>query len=68
MTERRDLHLRPQFTQQYNAAIEYQFSNSTAVTVRYVGQIGTHLVAPHEGNNPLPGVGPVAALPRGLQR
>ncbi len=56
-----DLHLRPQFTQQYNAALEYQFTNSTSMTVAYVGQIGTHLVVPHEANNPLPGVGPVSS-------
>ena len=30
------------------------------MTVAYVGQLGTHLVVPHEANNPLPGVGPVA--------
>lgn len=52
-----DLKLRPQFTQQYNAAIEYQFSNSTSITAAYVGQLGTHLVVPHEANNPLAGVG-----------
>ena len=56
-----DLNLRPQFTQQYNATVEYQFTNTTSMTVAYVGQIGTHLVDPHEANNPLPGVGPVAS-------
>jgi hypothetical protein len=40
--------------------MEYQFDNSTSMTVAYVGQMGTHLVDPHEANNPLPGVGPVA--------
>lgn len=55
-----DLHLRPQFTQQYNASVEYQFTNSTSMTVAYVGQLGTHLVVPHEANNPVAGVGPVA--------
>ncbi len=55
-----DLHLRPQFTQQYNATIEYEFTNATSMTVAYVGQLGTHLVVPHEANNPLPGVGPVS--------
>ncbi len=55
-----DLHLRPQFTQQYNATLEYQFSNSTSMSVAYVGQLGTHLVVPHEANQPLPGVGPVS--------
>lgn len=56
-----DLHLRPQFTQQYNATVEYEFTNSTSMTVAYVGQLGTHLVVPHEANNPLPGVGPVSS-------
>jgi Carboxypeptidase regulatory-like domain len=55
-----DLQLRPQFTQQYNATVEYQFTNFTSLTVAYVGQVGTHLIDPHEANNPLAGVGPVA--------
>jgi hypothetical protein len=55
-----EINLRPQFTQQYNATLEYQFTNSTSLTVAYVGQVGTHLIDPHEFNNPLPGVGPVA--------
>ena len=50
-----DQQLRPQFTQQYNAALEYQFSTSTSMTVAYVGQLGTHLVVPHEANNPVAG-------------
>jgi hypothetical protein len=56
-----DLHLRPQFTHQYNASLEYEFTNSTSMTVAYVGQLGTHLVVPHEANNPLPGVGAVSS-------
>ncbi|HOQ47198.1 MAG TPA: TonB-dependent receptor [Bryobacteraceae bacterium] len=55
-----DPKLRPQFTQQYNAAIEYQFSNNTSLNMAYVGQLGTHLVVPHEANQPLPGEGPFA--------
>jgi hypothetical protein len=55
-----DLNLRPQTTQQINMSGEYQFNNSTSLTVGYVGQRGRHLVAPHEANNPLPGVGPYA--------
>src|SRR5215471_14758858 len=55
-----DPNLRPQFTQQYNATVEYQFTNSTSMTAAYVGQVGTHLIDPHEANNPLPGVGAVA--------
>ncbi len=56
-----DLNLRPQFTNQYNIALEYQVSASTSVSAAYVGQRGTHLVVPHEANQPLPGVGPVAS-------
>ena len=55
-----DQNLRPQFTQQYNATLEYQLSNSTSMSAAYVGQLGTHLVVPHEANNPLPGTGPVS--------
>ncbi|HET8548833.1 MAG TPA: hypothetical protein VFL57_12540, partial [Bryobacteraceae bacterium] len=53
-----DLNLRPQFTNQFNFATEYMISNSTSVTAAYVGQRGTHLVVPHEANQPLPGTGP----------
>ncbi|MCX6614306.1 MAG: carboxypeptidase regulatory-like domain-containing protein [Acidobacteria bacterium] len=52
-----DLNLRPQMTNQFNFAIERQIDSATNVNVAYVGQRGTHLVIPHEGNNPLPGVG-----------
>jgi hypothetical protein len=55
-----DLNLRPQMTNQFNFAIERQLDNATSVNVAYVGQRGTHLVIPHEANNPLPGVGPYA--------
>lgn len=53
-----DLNLRPQTTGQINFTTEYQFDNSTSLQVGYVGQKGTHLVAPVEANQPLPGVGP----------
>lgn len=53
-----DLNLRPQFTNQYNFALEYQLSNTASFTAAYVGQRGTHLVVPHEANQPLPGTGP----------
>ncbi len=56
-----DPNLRPQFTQQYNAAIEYELSKTSSVNIAYVGQLGTHLVVPHEGNNPVAGVGPVSS-------
>ncbi len=55
-----DPNLRPQFTNQFNLTLEYQFDNHTSMTVAYVGQRGTHLVVPHEANNPVAGTGPVA--------
>jgi hypothetical protein len=53
-----DLDLRPQTTSQLNFTLEYQLDNSTSFSAGYVGQKGTHLVAPVEANQPLPGVGP----------
>jgi len=55
------LNLRPQTTGQINFTTEYQFDNSTSIQAGYVGQKGTHLVAPVEANQPLPGVGPFAS-------
>ena len=52
-----DLNLRPQQTSQLNFTLEYQIDNNTSVSAGYVGQKGTHLVAPVEANQPLPGVG-----------
>jgi hypothetical protein len=52
-----DVDLRPQTTNQFNFTVEYQLAESTVVSAGYVGQKGTHLVAPVEGNQPLPGVG-----------
>lgn len=56
-----DPHLRPQFTQQWNVSLEYQLSNTVSFTAGYVGQKGTHLVVPREGNQPQPDPGPVSA-------
>ncbi len=53
-----DLNLRPQTTSQINLTLEYQMDNSTSFSAGYVAQKGTHLVAPHEANQPLPGTGP----------
>ncbi|MFN0122780.1 MAG: carboxypeptidase regulatory-like domain-containing protein [Blastocatellia bacterium] len=50
--------LRPQFTQQWNLTMEYQLSNSMSVSAGYVGHNATHLVAPTDWNQPLPGQGP----------
>ncbi|MBI4905640.1 MAG: TonB-dependent receptor [Acidobacteria bacterium] len=53
-----DLDLRPQFTNQYNFTLEYQFAKATSVSAAYVGNRATHLIVPHEANQPLPGTGP----------
>jgi hypothetical protein len=52
-----DPDLRPQFTQQWNAFVEYRLSPSMSAQVGYVGHHATHLVTPVEGNQALPGVG-----------
>jgi len=41
-----DPNLRPQFTQQYNLALEYQLSNATSISAAYVGHRATQLVHP----------------------
>ncbi len=55
-----DPNLRPQFTQQWNFSLEHQFTNTFSLTAAYVGQKATHTVVPREGNQPLPGIGPVS--------
>jgi hypothetical protein len=52
-----DQDLKPQFTEQYNFSLEYQLTNSWSLNLAYVGQQGTHLVVPHEANQPLAGSG-----------
>jgi hypothetical protein len=52
-----DPNLRPQFTQQWNVFGEYLLTSAMSANVGYVGHKATHLVAPVEGNQPLPGVG-----------
>ena len=52
-----DPNLRPQFTQQWNVFAEYLLTPSTSLNVGYVGHKAKYLVAPVEGNQPLPGVG-----------
>ena len=56
-----DLNLRPQTTSQMNFTMEYQFDSATSISAGYVGQKGTHLVAPVEANQPLPGSGAFAS-------
>ena len=52
-----DPNLRPQFTQQYNAFVEYLLGSRASINVGYVGNRSKYLVTPIEGNQPLPGVG-----------
>ncbi len=52
-----DPNLRPQFTQQWNAFVEYRVTPTMSAQVGYVGHHATHLVTPTEGNQALPGVG-----------
>jgi carboxypeptidase family protein len=57
--------LKPALIQQFNLTSEYQVNNNTSLVVAYLGQVGTHLVDPREGNekptltSPLP----VSSLP-----
>ncbi len=52
-----DPNLRPQLTQQYNVFVEYLLGSRSSINVGYVGNRSKYLVAPIEGNQPLPGVG-----------
>ncbi|HEY7499546.1 MAG TPA: TonB-dependent receptor [Vicinamibacterales bacterium] len=52
--------LRPQFTQQWNMTFEYQLTPASSATIGYVGHKATHLVAPTDWNQPLPGTGPAS--------
>jgi len=56
-----EFNLRPQFTNQWNFALESQLSPSTSVSAAYVGQRGTHLIVPREANQPRPGTGPFSS-------
>jgi carboxypeptidase family protein len=61
--------LRPQFTQQWNAFVEYRLTSSMSAQVGYVGHHATHLVTPTEGNQALPGVGdPSTWAPKNTRR
>jgi hypothetical protein len=52
-----DPNLRPQFTHQMNAFVEYRLTTAMSAQVGYVGHRANHLVTPVEGNQALPGVG-----------
>ncbi len=56
--------LRPQFTQQWNMFAEYQLNGNTSLSIGYVGHNASHLIAPTDWNQPLPGTGdPTTWLP-----
>jgi hypothetical protein len=63
-----EFNLRPQFTNQWNFALESQLSPSTSVSAAYVGQRGTHLIVPREANQPLPGTGPFSSWAQANER
>jgi outer membrane receptor protein involved in Fe transport len=64
-----DPDLRPQFSQQWNAFVEYQVTSSMSAQVGYVGHHAEHLVTPVEGNQALPGVGdPSTWAPKNTRR
>ena len=64
-----DPDLRPQFTQQWNAFVEYRLTSSMSAQIGYVGHHANHLVTPVEGNQALPGVGdPSTGAPKNTRR
>ena len=64
-----DPELRPQFTHQWNAFVEYQVTPSMSAQVGYVGHRANHLVAPVEGNQALAGTGdPSTWAPKNTRR
>jgi hypothetical protein len=64
-----DPNLRPQFTHQWNAFVEYLLTSSLSAQVGYVGHHADHLVTPVEGNQALPGVGdPSTWAPKNTRR
>ncbi len=58
-----DPNLRPQFTHQWNAFVEYRVTSSMSAQAGYVGHRANHLVAPVEGNQALPGQGDPTTWP-----
>ncbi len=64
-----DPNLRPQFSQQWNAFVEYRLTSAMSAQVGYVGHHASHLVTPVEGNQALPGVGdPSTWAPKNTRR
>jgi hypothetical protein len=48
-----DPHLKPAFIQQFNLTTEYAINDSTSLVIAYLGQVGSRLVDPREGNQKL---------------
>jgi hypothetical protein len=63
-----DPNLRPQFTQQWNAFAEYLIGSRSSINLGYVGSTSSNLVTPVDGNQPLPGTGPVSTWLPSQQR
>jgi hypothetical protein len=63
-----DPNLRPQFTQQWNVFAEYLIGSRSSINLGYVGSTSDNLVTPVDGNQPLPGTGPVSTWLPSQQR
>jgi hypothetical protein len=64
-----DPNFKPAIVQQWNISVQHQFTNTTTLTVAYVGQHGTHLVVPlllsqkqFTGSETVPATDPRASL------
>jgi len=61
--------LRPQFTHQWNAFVEYRLTSTMSAQAGYVGHRAKYLVTATEGNQALPGVGdPATWAPKNTRR
>ena len=52
-----DAKIRPQFTQQWNAFVEYLVGSRSSINVGYVGSQSTNVINTIDANQPLPGTG-----------
>jgi outer membrane receptor protein involved in Fe transport len=52
-----DANIRPQFTQQWNAFVEYLVGSRSSINVGYVGSESTDVINTIDANQPLPGTG-----------
>ena len=64
-----DSKIRPQFTQQFNAFVEYLLGSKSSVNIGYVGSRSTNVINTIDANQPLPGTGnPLTWLPSQQRR